>query len=46
MFYINNLTNNDDVRTIASLGAFSVIEYQRDLSVMPGTHSLPITATP
>ena len=35
MFYINNLTNNDDVKTIASLGAFSVIEYQRDLSVMP-----------
>ena len=37
MFYINNLTNNDDVKTIASLGAFSVIEYQRDLSVMPST---------
>ncbi len=37
MFYINNLTNNDDVKTIAALGAFSVIEYQRDLSVMPGT---------
>ena len=37
MFYINNLTNNDDVKTIASLGAFSVIEYQRDLSVMPAT---------
>lgn len=40
MFYINNLTNNDDVRTIASLGAFSVIEYQRDLSVMPGNAQL------
>ncbi len=40
MFYINNLTNNDDVKTIASLGAFSVIEYQRDLSVMPGTAQL------
>ena len=26
---------NDDVKTIASLGAFSVVEYQRDLSVMP-----------
>ena len=40
MFYINNLTNNDDVKTIASLGAFSVIEYQRDLSVMPGNAQL------
>jgi len=40
MFYINNLTNNDDVRTIASLGAFSVIEYQRDLSVLPGNAQL------
>jgi len=40
MFYINNLTNNDDVKTIASLGAFSVIEYQRDLSVMPGSAQL------
>ena len=35
MFHINNLINNDDVQIIASLGAFSVIEYQRDLSVMP-----------
>ena len=40
MFYINNLTNNDDIRTVASLGAFSVIEYQRDLSVMPGNAQL------
>lgn len=40
MFYINNLTNNDDVKTIASLGAFSVIEYQRDLSVMPSSAQL------
>lgn len=40
MFYINNLTNNDDVKTIAALGAFSVIEYQRDLSVMPGSAQL------
>ncbi len=35
MFRINNLTNNDDVKTIAKLGGFSVIEYQRDLSVLP-----------
>lgn len=40
MFYINNLTNNDDVKTIAALGPFSVIEYQRDLSVMPGSAQL------
>ncbi len=40
MFYINNLTNNDDVKTIASLGTFSVIEYQRDLSVTPGSAQL------
>ena len=26
---------NDDVRRIASLGAFSVLEYQKDLSVSP-----------
>jgi len=36
MFQINNFTNNDDIRTLDSLGAFSVVEYQRDLSVMPG----------
>ena len=35
MFQINNFFNNDDVRVKESLGAFSVIEYQRDLSVMP-----------
>ena len=28
---------NDDVKVIDSLGAFSVVEYQRDLSVMPET---------
>ena len=37
MFKINNFTNNDDVKIINSLGAFTVIEYQKDLSVMPGT---------
>ena len=40
MYQINNLTNNDDVREIASLGAFKVIEYQRDLSVMPNSAQL------
>ena len=35
MFRINNFTNNDDVKILESSGAFSVIEYQRDLSVTP-----------
>ena len=33
MFEIKNFTNNDDVKILASLGAYTVIEYQRDLSV-------------
>lgn len=37
MFRINNFTNNDDVKLLDSKGAFSVIEYQRDLSVNPAT---------
>ena len=35
MYQINNFFNNDDVRMKESMGAFSIIEYQRDLSVMP-----------
>lgn len=35
MYQIKNFTDNDDVKTLCSLGAFSVIEYQRDLSVTP-----------
>lgn len=35
MFQISNFTNNDDIRVISSLGPFTVIEYIRDLSVMP-----------
>ena len=37
MYKINNFFNNDDVKVIDSKGAFSVVEYQRDLSVMPET---------
>lgn len=37
MYQIKNFVDNDDVKVIDSLGAFSVIEYQRDLSVMPQT---------
>ncbi len=40
MFQISNFTQNDDVRTLDTLGAFSVIEYQKDLSVMPGDAQL------
>lgn len=35
MYNIRNFTDNDDVKLIDELGAFKVIEYQRDLSVMP-----------
>jgi len=35
MFEIKNFTSNDDIKTLDSLGAFTVIEYQRDLSVTP-----------
>lgn len=36
MYKISNLFENDDIKTLDSLGAFTIIEYQRDLSVMPG----------
>ena len=35
MFKISNFTNNNDVQIIERKGVFQVIEYQRDLSVMP-----------
>lgn len=35
MFHISNFTDNDDIKTLTSLGPFTVIEYERDLSVMP-----------
>lgn len=35
MYQIRNFMDNDDVKVVDSLGAFSVIEYQKDLSVMP-----------
>jgi len=37
MYQIKNFFDNDDVKIIDSLGAFSVVEYQRDLSVTPQT---------
>ena len=35
MFTIKNFTDNDDVKVINQMGPFQVLEYQRDLSVMP-----------
>lgn len=37
MYQISNFTDNDDIKTLAQSGPFSVIEYQRDLSVTPGS---------
>ncbi|MBQ4607223.1 MAG: AIM24 family protein [Clostridia bacterium] len=35
MYEIKNFLNNDDIKVIDRLGAYTVIEYQRDLSVTP-----------
>ncbi|MBQ4354402.1 MAG: AIM24 family protein [Clostridia bacterium] len=35
MFSIKNFLDNDDIKKLAEQGAFTVIEYQRDLSVTP-----------
>ena len=35
MFQVSNFTGNDDVRVLDSMGAFTTIEYIRDLSVTP-----------
>lgn len=39
MFQISNFEGNDDVSVLSQLGAFKVIEWKRDLSVMPETAS-------
>ena len=36
MYQIRNFADNDDVKVLDTKGAFTVVEYQRDLSVMPG----------
>ena len=36
-FKIKNFLGNDDVKTLDKKGAFTVIEYMRDLSVSPGS---------
>lgn len=35
MYRIKNFKDNDDIKVLDQLGAFEVIEYQRDLSVAP-----------
>lgn len=35
MYKIKNFTDNDDIRIINQMGPFQVVEYKRDLSVMP-----------
>ena len=35
MYEIKNLFDNDDIKVLNTLGCFTVVEYQRDLSVMP-----------
>ncbi len=35
MYQIRNLLDNDDIRVVEKNGAFTIIEYQRDLSVSP-----------
>lgn len=40
MYTIKNFTDNDDVKVIKQLGPFTVIEYQRDLSVTPSTATM------
>ena len=37
MYQVSNFMDNDDVKTLSQLGPFSVIEYQRDLSVTPSS---------
>ncbi len=40
MYQIKNFMDNDDVKTLESKGPFTVIEYQRDLSVTPQSAAL------
>ncbi|MBR5474713.1 MAG: AIM24 family protein [Lachnospiraceae bacterium] len=40
MYQIRNFTDNDDVKILDRQGAFTVIEYQKDLSVMPSNAQL------
>ena len=37
MYSVKNFFENDDVKVINEMGPFKVVEYQRDLSVMPSS---------
>lgn len=37
MYKINNFFDNNDIKILDNVGAFTVVEYQRDLSVTPNT---------
>ena len=37
MYKVTNFLDNDDVKVLDKKGAFSIVEYQRDLSVTPDT---------
>ena len=37
MYHISNFIDNDDIKTLSNVGPFTVIEYQRDLSVSPAS---------
>ena len=39
-YNIKNFLGNDDIKVIDQAGAFTVVEYQRDLSVTPGSAQL------
>lgn len=40
MYSVKNFFDNDDVKVINELGPFKVVEYQRDLSVVPSSAAL------
>lgn len=40
MYSVKNFFDNDDVKVINEMGPFKVVEYQRDLSVMPNSAAL------
>ncbi len=37
MYSVSNFLDNDDIRIVDQLGPFSIVEYQRDLSVEPSS---------
>ena len=40
MYSVKNFFENDDAKVINEMGPFKVVEYQRDLSVMPSSAAL------